>query len=106
METLAPIRVETKRLRHGSGGEGARRGGDGQDLSIRSLAERPITAAFLADRLREGPAGLLGAAPGSTGAVTVNGIAINPKRQYQLQPGDVLTLSTPGGGGFGLPEEG
>jgi N-methylhydantoinase B len=106
METLAPIRVEAKRLRHSSGGIGARQGGDGQDLTIRSLAERPITAAFLADRLREGPAGLLGGRPGSTGAVTVNGLAINPKRQYQLQPGDLLTLSTPGGGGFGSPKEG
>jgi N-methylhydantoinase B len=105
METLAPIRVEAKRLRHGSGGSGARRGGDGQDLSIRSLAERPITAAFLADRLREGPAGLLGGAHGATGNVTVNGVAINPKRQYQLQPNDVLTLSTPGAGGFGEVEE-
>jgi N-methylhydantoinase B len=106
METLAPIRVEAKRLRHSSGGIGARQGGDGQDLTIRSLAERPITAAFLADRLREGPAGLLGGAPGSTGSVTVNGVEINPKRQYQLQPGDLLTLSTPGGGGFGSPKEG
>ncbi|MEZ4524110.1 MAG: hydantoinase B/oxoprolinase family protein [Thermomicrobiales bacterium] len=105
METLAPVRIERKQFRPGSGGSGARQGGDGQDLAFRSTADQPITAAFLADRLREGPAGILGGGPGATGRVTVNGDEINPKRQYQLQPGDLLTLSTPGGGGFGDPED-
>lgn len=103
METLAPVRIERKQIRRGSGGDGASRGGNGQDLSFRSLSDRPMTAAFLADRLHEGPAGVLGGAPGATGRVTVNNDEINPKRQYQLQPGDILTLSTPGGGGYGNP---
>ncbi len=101
METLAPVRVERKQIRRESGGAGAHTGGHGQDLAFRSVSDRPMTAAFLADRLREGPAGILGGDSGSVGAVTVNGTEINPKRQYQLQPGDLLTLSTPGGGGFG-----
>jgi N-methylhydantoinase B len=103
METLAPVRVERKQIRRDSGGAGAHRGGHGQELAFRSVSERPLTAAFLADRLREGPAGILGGEPGATGAVSVNGVAINPKRQCQLQPGDLLTLSTPGGGGYGEP---
>lgn len=103
METLAPVRVERKQIRRASGGDGASTGGHGQDLAFRALSDRPMTAAFLADRLREGPAGILGGSPGSTGRVTVNGAEINPKRQYQLQPGDLLTLSTPGGGGYGEP---
>ncbi len=101
METLAPVRIESKLLRSGSGGDGERRGGDGQELTIRSVSSQAMTAAFLADRLREPPAGILGGAPGSTGRVELNGMEINPKRQHQLQPDDVLTLSTPGGGGFG-----
>ncbi|CAN5512884.1 hydantoinase B/oxoprolinase family protein [soil metagenome] len=101
METLAPVRVERKQIRRGSGGEGASRGGNGQDLAFRSTSDHSMTAAFLADRLREGPAGILGGGPGATGRVTVNEAEINPKRQYQLQPGDILTLSTPGGGGYG-----
>lgn len=104
METLAPIRVEAKRLRHGSGGAGLRRGGDGQELAIRSVSDRPMTAAFLADRLREPPAGILGGQPGATGQVTLNGAPVNPKSQQQLQPGDLLTLATPGGGGFREPQ--
>jgi N-methylhydantoinase B len=64
-----------------------------------------MTAAFLADRLREGPAGILGGGSGTAGQVTLNGKPINPKRQQQLQPGDILTLSTPGGGGFGPRDE-
>lgn len=101
METLAPVRVERKQIRRDSGGEGRHSGGHGQNISFRSLSDRPMTAAFLADRLREGPFGILGGESGSPGAVTVNGSEINPKRQYQLQPGDLLTLSTPGGGGYG-----
>ena len=101
METLAPVRVERKQIRRDSGGAGAHRGGHGQDLAFRSVSDRPMTAAFLADRLREGPSGILGGQPGATGSVTVNEEEINPKRQYQLQPGDLLTLSTPAGGGYG-----
>ena len=103
MESLAPVRVERKQLRRESGGAGKRNGGHGQILEFRSVSEQPMTAAFLADRLTEGPAGIAGGQPGATGQVEINGSAINPKRQQQLQPGDLLTLSTPGGGGFGEP---
>jgi N-methylhydantoinase B len=105
MEALAPVVVERKALRPDSGGPGRQRGGLGQDLEVRVTSDRPITAAFLADRLRNGAAGLLGGEPGARGRVLLNGEPINPKRQIVVGPGDRLLLSTPGGGGFGPPGE-
>jgi N-methylhydantoinase B len=104
MEAQSPLRIERKQLRRGSGGAGARRGGDGQELEVVVTGAQPLTAAFLADRLRQPAAGVLGGGPGATGRVTVNGEPINPKLQRILQPGDRLVMSTPGGGGYGVAE--
>ncbi len=101
MESLAPVVVERKQIRRGSGGAGKQKGGDGQDLEIRITAKQPVTAAFLADRLRDPAAGLLGGESAERGSVKLNDQPINPKFQIQVAPGDRLVLSTPGGGGFG-----
>lgn len=101
MELLAPVRIERKQIRRGSGGEGQWTGGDGQRLDIRLLGEMPATAAFLADRLHTPAPGLLGGSAGAPGEVMLNEEPIDPKRQRSIQMGDVLSLRTPGGGGFG-----
>lgn len=103
MEAQAPLRIDRKQLRHGSGGSGRQRGGDGQELEVVITGDAPLTAAFLADRLREPPAGVLGGEPGAPGSVTLNDEPINPKFQRVLQPGDRLIMRTPGGGGYGPP---
>jgi N-methylhydantoinase B len=36
--------------------------------------------------------------------VSINGAAVDTHRQHVLAKGDVVTLSTPGGGGYGPPE--
>jgi N-methylhydantoinase B/oxoprolinase/acetone carboxylase alpha subunit len=35
--------------------------------------------------------------------VLLNGLAFDTRRQQRLKRGDVLTLRTPGGGGYGPP---
>jgi N-methylhydantoinase B len=105
MEALSPIRIERKAFRAGSGGAGQSRGGLGQNMEVRFLADHPVTVSFLADRLRHPAPGLLGGAPGARGDVRLNGEPINPKRQIVVQPGDCILLATPGGGGFGPPTE-
>lgn len=105
MEHLAPVRVERKQIRRGSGGAGTHRGGDGQRLDVRLLGSRPATAAFLADRLHTPASGLLGGLPGEPGEVLLNGEPINPKRQRAVAVDDVLSLRTPGGGGYGPPSK-
>lgn len=105
METQSPILLEQKSLRNDSGGDGRHRGGLGQNLEVLITADASVTVAFLADRLRNPAAGLLGGGNGARGHVRLNGQPINPKRQIVVQPGDRLLLSTPGGGGFGSPVE-
>jgi N-methylhydantoinase B len=63
-----------------------------------------VQAVFVTERLREAAPGLFGGASGATGAVLLNGAAFDTRRQQRLKRGDVLTLHTPGGGGFGFPE--
>ena len=64
------------------------------------------TVAFLsAERVRIPAQGIGGGGSGATGAVEINGVPVDPKVQHLLQPGDVVTLRTPGGGGHGPAAE-
>lgn len=100
-ESHFPLRIETYRLRRGSGGAGVHNGGDGVERSYRLLDHGTIT--ILAERHRSVPWGLAGGAAGSPGQVLLNGKRLDEKCTLQVGPGDVLTVLTPGGGGFGRP---
>ncbi|MBI4505565.1 MAG: hydantoinase B/oxoprolinase family protein [Chloroflexi bacterium] len=101
LENQAPLVFLERRLVPGSGGAGTRRGGLGQQITIRLLADCPATAALHTERLHFAPAGILGGEPGTTAHVALNGGPIQAKGRTRLQPGDVLTLRTSGGGGYG-----
>jgi N-methylhydantoinase B len=50
--------------------------------------------------------GFFGGEPGATGALLINGKApANPKAEQTLQPGDLIELFMPEGGGYGPPAE-
>jgi N-methylhydantoinase B len=104
LELEFPLRVERYELRYGSGGDGLHCGGDGIVRAVRVL--EPATLSLLTDRRRHGPLGASGGWPGSPGASEVNGQPLPPKATRDLSPGDVVTIATPGGGGWGLPREG
>ncbi|MBI2527358.1 MAG: hydantoinase B/oxoprolinase family protein [Candidatus Rokubacteria bacterium] len=105
-EAAAPLLVECKALRQDSAGAGEYRGGLGQVVAIRVTAAQPVTAALRCDRTRRPAEGLHGGQPGATGRVLINGaVNADPKAKMRLQPGDVLTMETPGGGGFGDPRK-
>ena len=59
IETLAPLLVERKALRDGSGGDGRFRGGLGQVLAFRVLSDDPATCSVLCDRTTDPGPGLL-----------------------------------------------
>ncbi len=96
-----PMRVERFELARGSGGPGRWRGGDGIVRSIRVL--EPATLSLLTDRRRHGPAGRAGGGPGAPGRNEHNGEPLPPKTSRSLAAGDVITIVTPGGGGYGDP---
>jgi len=109
LELRYPVRVREFRIRLGSGGAGRFRGGDGVVRRLEFL--RPLAVSILAQRRGPYPPyGLQGGQPGALGrnALTkANGeVQELPGRvQFEVQPGDVLTIETPGGGGFGSPHE-
>jgi N-methylhydantoinase B len=99
LEDAYPIRIDTYAVRRGSGGAGKHRGGDGVIRAYRVL--EPCTATLLTERRRHAPRGAAGGSPGKPGRNLLNGNALPSKCRVELQPGDVLTIETPGGGGFG-----
>jgi N-methylhydantoinase B len=103
LEYAYPLRVRAYRLRRGSGGGGAHRGGDGVVREIETLA--PARMSLLADRRARGPYGLDGGDDGKTGrdSIVRGGRArkIEAKGSAELQPGDRVRIETPGGGGHG-----
>jgi len=102
LELAYPLRVERYALRPGSGGEGAHRGGEGVTRELRVL--EPCRLSIVSERRRHEPAGSAGGADGSRGRNRLNGEEFPAKVTRDLQPGDVVTVETPGGGGFGLRE--
>jgi N-methylhydantoinase B len=101
LELEYPMRVERFELAAGSGGEGAHRGGDGIVRSIRVLEQ--ATLSLLTDRRRHRPQGREGGGPGAVGRNLCNGEELPPKISRPLRAGDVVTVITPGGGGYGAP---
>ena len=100
-----PLLVTEKAFVPDTGGAGRYRGGPAQRLSFKSVAETPITMTIRHERIVYPPRGLLGGGPGSPGRDLVNGEPIPAKAQVALQPGDVATFQTPGGGGMGPASE-
>src|SRR6185503_10241634 len=104
LEWRFPVRLESFRIRRGSGGAGKHRGGDGVDRRIRFLA--PMTAVMLANHRRVAPFGVAGGAPAATGANWIDR-ARGGRDEFgatfsaEVQAGDVIVIQTPGGGGFG-----
>ena len=104
LELRYPVRVEEFAIRRGSGGKGRWRGGDGAVRRIRFL--EPMTAVIVSSSRNVPPFGLNGGANGARGQQWVeraNGrrVEISGVAQVELSPGDVVTILTPGGGGYG-----
>jgi N-methylhydantoinase B len=99
LEWSLPLRIDEYAVRRKSGGEGSARGGDGVVRRYRAL-ER-CTATLLTERRRRSPRGAAGGGAGSAGRNSLNGRWLPAKCRVEMMPGDVLTIETPGGGGFG-----
>ncbi len=98
-----PLRVLRYEVRPGSGGSGKYKGGDGIQRDIQILVDSEVT--ILSERRRFAPYGLFGGDPGKTGENRIirdNEVTtLSGKGSFAMQAGDVLSLRTPGGGGYG-----
>ncbi len=104
-ENSVPLLITEKSLITDSGGAGRYRGGPAQRVSFRVMAPEPVSMTIRHERVKFPPRGMLGGKPGSAGRDLVNGKLIPAKLRMDLQPGDVVTFDTPGGGGMGPPAE-
>jgi 5-oxoprolinase (ATP-hydrolysing) len=102
LEMELPLRVRRYALRHGSGGQGRYRGGDGLCRELCFL--EPATVTLLTDRRKRAPYGLHSGADGATGVNMLERAGsttqLPGKITFDAQVGDVLIIYTPGGGGF------
>ena len=108
IEAHFPVLITRLELIEDSDGAGRQRGG----LGIRRDYQFPkdeATFTILSDRDLAGPHGLFGGQPGMKASYVLNpdGEArpLTSKSITRLSPGDTVSFQTPGGGGYGPPEE-
>ncbi len=106
LEQEFPLLVREYGLRTGSGGAGARRGGDGVIRELEALAEMEFS--LLTERRRHPPTGAAGGSPGRRGRNLLissdEGVReLASKAIGRLRAGERLRIETPGGGGHGSP---
>ena len=107
LEHAYPMRVLETRIRRGSGGRGRWRGGDGIVRTLELLGAARVTV--VSERRTRGPYGLAGGGAGRPGENRVRrwpraaGRRMPGKFLVDLEKGAVLTVASPGGGGYGSP---
>ena len=103
LERRFPVLLEAFSIRQNSGGQGKYCGGNGVIRQLRFREE--MTASLLSGRRSVVPFGLRGGQPGALGCAQVhraNG-PVEPLAAtdcVEMQPGDVIVIATPGGGGY------
>jgi 5-oxoprolinase (ATP-hydrolysing) len=108
LEQRYPVRVKEFSIRRGSGGDGLHRGGDGVVRSLEFLQKLEVS--ILSQRRGAYPPfGLSGGQPGAMGRGILKRAdgrteTLSGRAKLTAQPGDTLTIMTPGGGGWGEAE--
>jgi len=103
LEYAYPLRVMRYEIRCGSGGLGHKHGGDGLRRDIQVLVN--CQATLLTERRTHRPYGLNGGEPGQSGVNSLvrgqDQISLAGKGTVELHQGDIISIQTPGGGGYG-----
>jgi N-methylhydantoinase B len=117
LERDFPVRVSRYAVRRDSGGDGAKRGGEGVVRELEALTT--MSYSLITERRRHPPRGARGGGSGALGrnllisadgsepgaprALPHRARELPPKTSGTLGPGECLRVETPGGGGFGRP---
>ena len=99
LELAYPLRVERYELRRGSGGAGRHPGGEGVVRELRVLERCRLS--LLTQRRSLAPRGAAGGSDGLVGRNLLNGEELPAFASIDVDPGDLLRIETPGGGGYG-----
>ena len=108
LEARTPVVVREFSIRRGSGGAGRMRGGDGLVRELEFTA--PVEVSLLTERRVVAPWGAEGGAAGARGenwCIRASGARerLASRASIAIEAGDRLRIETPGGGGWGKPEE-
>jgi N-methylhydantoinase B len=108
IEVNYPVQITRYELVPDSGGPGRWRGGLGLRRDYH-FPDHEVVFTILADRDRTGPWGLFGGCDGQRAEYLLNPESearrLSSKTTVQLQPGDVISFRTCGGGGLGPVSE-
>jgi N-methylhydantoinase B len=106
LEHAYPLRVARYELRTGSGGSGRHPGGEGIRRDLELLTDGSVT--LLSERRLRGPAGRDGGGDGAPGANVLirdgRERSLAGKVTFDALAGDVVSVRSPGGGGWGRRE--
>lgn len=107
LEQSFPIRMLAYTLQPDSEGAGRFRGGFGMRKTLQ--VHVPATVTIAADRVKSQPWGLAGGLPAAPARVELrrgdSRVLLPSRTTLRVDPGDIVTLVTPGGGGWGDPTE-
>ena len=105
-EVTAPLIIQRREYRPGSGGAGKHRGGLGQTIEIAHAEGAPFVISKMFERIRHPARGRRGGESGAPGRVYIKGgEELRGKGQDVVPPGATLVMETPGGGGTGSAGE-
>jgi N-methylhydantoinase B len=106
LEYSYPLQVLRYEILRDTGGLGKYRGGNGIRRDL--LTRTDVQVSLISERRRLPPYGLYGGSPGALGMNIVirdgDETTLPGKGTFELKEGDILSIRTPGGGGYGEPE--
>lgn len=106
-EAVAPILFKRRELKQDSGGPGRHRGGLGQHIELHSMSDEDFMVFLSVERVLNPAKGRHGGMAGAAGRIRIGheGADLPGKGEVRVSAGKTLVFETPGGGGFGPPQE-
>jgi N-methylhydantoinase B len=106
-EAAAPVLFHRREMRVDSGGAGRQRGGLGQRIEIGPAGQQGFALFLSVERMKNPARGRYGGQDGAAGRIRLHpsGAELPGKGVFTVGAGEVLIFETPGGGGFGPPQD-
>ncbi|MGD1925792.1 MAG: hydantoinase B/oxoprolinase family protein [Paracoccaceae bacterium] len=106
-EAVAPGLFHHRELRPDSGGGGRMRGGLGQRIELSASSAQDLMLFLSVERVQNAARGRHGGLDGAPGRIRLgqDGPDLPGKGEIRIPAGETLVFETPGGGGFGPPED-